>query len=646
MPLRPTHAPSSILDRATPNLPSRPEVPIPGGRESREFSGDRHQPRHADRRDLRDRLHDPRTMDRPGGRPVDRRDFPSNDRRALEPNTRDFARPDRSSGIDRERSRLDPPPRWTPDSARENHSRDANSSRGTDNLRMPREMPPPRTSLSAEQISTDRLPSVNPARQDLINPINPINPERQALISGEKDVPRSNSPRRGREDTRDRGSSRPQSPRRSMPDKDYQEPRRDDRLNRSSAADIYNSSRGRMDEGPPAGPRSERPSERGNDRVPFTPSQPPLRPPPIDQEIRRNVPPRQQDPNFGRLNNPQNTVTPSDNIPSGPRDRNIRGNYMNNVATPPQQQRERPRPPTPDKQPPTGPSSRHPRHSNSTTINTGIPPGPSSSTAAPSPASAGIHPERIQLLTAQSPPNQPPAVFSQSRNQTATPGNQQDRHDRSRRFDNNYSPSMPPPMNNMNNMNSMNNNRLRPHMPPLVTNEPPSGPKGVQSSPANSGSNGFGVPTGPASASERANRGTRRSERPASSQVGAINHLLQNAAQKITPDRSNFRRGGRMSSGYGPETPTSGPSTPIVPPPPPGPPPFTGRNEPVRDIAKELITPIRGPDLISQNSTPTEDREQRSSRHSGRHSRRSSRSPGRDRESKRAGAENERNSRS
>ncbi|KAF4632447.1 hypothetical protein G7Y89_g5677 [Cudoniella acicularis] len=610
-------------DRRPHNLPTRPDAPIP----SQQLI-DRH--RHSDRRDIRDpRLPDSGRMDRPGDRLP--RDYPPSDRRGIEPNSREFGRPsDRNSGSDRRTvSGPEPPPRWTPDSARENLERNANASRAIDNSgRLSREngMPPPRSSgLSSDRapvVNSDRVPPSNPERQEIINP------ERAALISNT--VPRSESPRRPREDTRDHPSSRPQSPRRQT-ERDHTESRRDDRSSRNGP----DASRGARSDDvlpPPAGPRSERPSDRGSDRADRSAFQPPFQatatpPRPIDLDHGRlNSGMRQQaDPNFGRLN-----TGPTHDIPSGPRDRNSRGNRISSgprrdERTPLLSSTNLPRPPTPEKQPPTGPSSgRHPRRSASGQFDTisnlpgSAPTTPSVATPAPP-----IHPDRLKQLGSQAvpppPPPPPPSVASVPPATGIHP-------DRLRSFGN-ETPSKPPI-----HVNQSSGGRGRPPMPSVVTGGPPSGPKGAQSSPITSGSNGLAPPTGPASATERAARSGRR-------QLTGINSMLQQAGAQNGPERMNVRGRGRVNAMGQPDTPTSN-TSPILPPPPP--PPASGRPD-----LREVINPDRA-DLITGNVPSSDDRDKdRSARRerSGRHSRRSSRSPDRTRDTKRIPGEDDRSSR-
>lgn len=586
---------SSALDRNNSSLPSRPDAPFPSHR-----IPERHpSSRHGDRRDGRDsRLPDSNRLDRPGDRP---RDFPGHERRDAEP-PRDFSRPP-ERGMDRPRARPDPPPRWTPESARENQERALNGSRLSESSgRLTREnMPPPRLSgASSERVPLgERLPPINPERQELINP------ERAALMTGTKTPPRSDSPRRPRDEprnSRDRTISRPESPRRHGSERDV-DTRREERSSRNGPVDVHTSSHTRPEEvpPPPAGPRSDRPMDRNNERGPMDRSrgasafQPTPAPPrsmdPDHGRLNTSVRP-QVDPNFGRLN-----PSPITDIPSGPRDRNQRSNRM--ASGPRHDGRlsgETPRPPTPERSVPTGPSSnRQPRRSASGQFDS-VPNTPSSVPTTPFSAVAAppIHPDRLRHI---GPSAQPPPLPS-ANNPSGS------HHDQSSRVDS--GPAAPSGLSN--------SNQTRPPIPPIVTAGPPSGPKGTQSSPISSGPNGLTAPTGPASAVERS-RGGRR-------QLAGINTMLQQAGQQNVPDRMNVRGRGRMSSTAQAEPNFSAPTTPTVPPPPPppGPPPSASRGDGINPDRADLIT---GPAPMEERDRDRNGRRERS----GRHSRRASRSP-------------------
>jgi THO complex subunit 2 len=603
VPPRPNLPAAATLDRGSPNLPNRPDAPFPAARQAL----DRHPSRLGDRRDERDsRLSDPRRLDGAGDRFGDRSRPPMNDRRSNDNNSRDFGRP--SDRADRDRRDL--PPWWNGEPARDNLERAPNTNRPVDNGRLSRDMPPPRSggvnSDRSAPSTSDPRALINPDRQELINPA------RAALISGDIEVPRPESPRRSRDEPR--LSSNPQSPRRHA-EKGHSDTRNDDRSHRNGPVDSYSSSsRTRTDDQPPpAGPRGDRAGDRGserssnNDRTPFQP--PPQLPRSIDPgHGRLNASSRQQpDPNFGRLN-----TTPVADIPSGPRDRHgMRGNRMDNASPPMQQPRQDRRtaadihrPPTPEKQPPTGPSAgRHLRGRSSgqfdpiSTIQ-----GVTQSTPTLQSSATGVHPDRLKQVgptpVQPSPPIHP---------------------DRLRDMMGNDSPAGPP------SGGQFNNSRSRPHVPSVNTAGPPSGPKSTQSSPIGplSGTNGFAAPTGPASATERAARGGRR-------QLQGINSMLQQVGQQNASDR-NPRRG-RMSSGLGPDTPMSAPQTPIVAPPPP---PLSVQESPANSVGHSTNPPRA--DLITGSTPSTDERgRDKSSRRerSGHHSRRSSQSPGRERDSK------------
>jgi THO complex subunit 2 len=633
----PTPPPSSIPPRpeiqrnlsANHTLPNRPDVAIP----SRQLL-DRHPPRQDDRRDVRDN----RIPDLVRDRGRDRgREFPPGERRAMDAGPRDFRGGDRGPVAERDRSRPDSVPRWTGEPGRDNTDRASNGYRPVDNSgRLSREnaMAPPKSTTIPERgppINPERLPLVNPERQEMINP------ERAALISGGNESSRSDSPRRVREETRDRSSRQNSPPRRHGSERDSQDQRRDERLNRNVSMDIHGSaSRTRLDDNqpPPAGPRGERLPDRNNDRAPppdrlrdasnFQPTQQPPRSVDLDHG-RLSRQQQQADPNFGRLN--QNS-----DIPSGPRERNTRNDRTANA---PQARRDgrQPnggsadiaRPPTPDKQPPTGPSGggRHPRRSASTSIATSNAPGQyDAPSAAPnnlpptpvalSPTTA-IHPDRLKHLGPQVTQPQPQSTAA------SAPTTAGMHPDRLRSFGGPATTNSAP---------QQDNTRARPTAPPLQTQNPPSGPKS-QNSPASQRMNG--PPTGPASATERSSRGRNPNV------INNINRMLGENSNKPTQGQERNPRGRRHGQA---QTPVSGPSTPILPPPPPpGPPPAQ-----TRDAGRDLVNPERA-DLIGNNTPNSDDRNRgerdRSSRHdrSGR-SRRSS--PDRNRDQKRGPQEDER----
>jgi THO complex subunit 2 len=619
--------PGSMLDRAPSSLPNRPDAPIPAHNHN-----DRH--RHPERRDDRSsRIIDSVRGERPGDRP---REYPVPSRRNGEPIPREFGRStDRGVVPDRERSRPDPPPRWNPDTSRENAERNLNGSRSAENVgRLSRDhaMAPPRSTAPLIDrgvvVNSDRLPQVNSERQDLIDP------GRAALISSSDT--RSDSPRRHREDARDRPSPRNQSPRRHPSDRDHSDSRRDDRSSRAAPVDGNTPPRARNEDAgiTPVGPRGDRSVEQRaperNDRNAF-PSTPTVNRPMDPDHGRLNSGARQQpaDPNFGRLN-----PAPAQDIPSGPRDRQIRGanrasgvhGSRGDIRMPTDQQV--PRPPTPEKQPPTGPSSnRNSRRSASGQFdNVSLQGGTAPNVPVVGPPAPGVHPDRLKHLPhtplQQHIPHQSLLQHQQHQSQPPTPTSAPIHPDRLKALGND-GPNLP-----VTPIHQMNNSRPRPPMPSLNTGGPPSGPKGSQLSPVNSN-----PPTGPASNQERAQRGSRK-------MLLGINSMLQ---QGGTHNGSiNVRGRGRVSAGYQQESPVSA-SPNQIPPPPPGPPP--GRQGP-RDISRDMVNPARADLITGGSEAPAEEREKdRSSRRSGR-SRRNSKSPGRDREPKRGNLEEDRSSRS
>lgn len=566
---------------ANHNLPNRPDAPIPG----RQMM-DRHPGRNEDRRDMRDprmtELVRERTRDRGG------REFPPGDRRSLDTPPRDFRNNDRVPNNEHDRPRSDSNPRWAAELVRDGPNRaPSNGYRTPDNGgRSSRDTAIP----LSKAVTSDRGPAINPERLALVNPERQelINPERAALISGGNEPSRSNSPLRLRDDARDR-SSRQNSPppRRQDSEKDHQHPRRDDRSNRNNLSDPHNVPRGRPDEiaPPPAGPRGERPAdivperalpqEKLRDSSSFQQSQPPPRP--VDPDHGRLN--RQVDPNFGRLNQ-------QPDIPSGPRDRNRGNNRMTNA---PQGRRDGrlanaspadiPRPPSPDKQPPTGPSGG--RNTRRSGPGQNEPTGPSHA-ALPTPPvvsapTSGVHPDRLKHLGPRvtQPPVQTPPVA------TVAPGGMHP--DRVRGFGGPAAvANIPQPY--------QDNSRSRPAAPPLQTQVAPLGPKyQAQNSPV---SRMNGAPTGPASSNERAPRGGRPPNL-----INNINRMLEETKHSQGQERRGRRQGGQ------PQTPISGPPTPILPPPPPpGPPPAQAR-----DSGRDLIDPARA-DLIGVPQLGNDDR--------------------------------------
>ncbi|KAI1007657.1 hypothetical protein K3495_g574 [Podosphaera aphanis] len=594
VPPRPEPPRGSIPERVNHSLPSRPDSSF----STRDLM-ERHIPRNGDRRDIRNQ--DQRSLERPA-RQVDRpREF-SSERRSMESTPRDYGRSDRL-GSDRERSRPEPH-RWN-ESLRDNSDRTGTTR--IESGRLSRENPVPRTSVTATERGASTIPDrvllINPERQERINL------ERAALISSEKDTPRSNSPRRARDEDPENKSPRPKSPRRHASEKTY-DSRWDERSTRVAPSEIQtNHSRSRKEDGlpPPAGPRSDRSNDRerssATERSQFPP--PPALPTFIPPDHARiNLPTGQQaDPNFGRLNPAQSSA----DIPSGPRDVWIsRGNRMGSAPSRHDNRMavETHRPPTPERQPPTGPSSRHHRRGGSNGPADSVNPASIPLPMTPSTLSpvSGIHPDRLKSLGTSiiqhTPAHQPPPIHP----------------DRLRVLG--ETPIQPSPN---------QSNRPRTQTPITPTLGPPSGPKGSISTSSGPASNSLTAPTGPASASERAARGTRR-------QLAGINTMLQQAGQQSNSDRSNIRGRRLNSSISGQETtnPVTFPSLHASGPQP------TRHDSTAEHERTDLIT--GGVAVTDERDRDRNGRRERS----GRHSQRSSRSPAREREFKRGMPEDER----
>jgi THO complex subunit 2 len=546
-----------------------------------------------------------------GERPGDiMRDRPRDplERRGLDNIPRDINRPsDRGMGPDRERDRHDPIRRsGEPRDPREN--RDLRDRPFIDSMRLADangrpvrgDAIGPHRSVA---LQSDRTPSTLNAERLLA-----ANTERHTHVSTNNEPPRPDPPRGGRDEHRDRPSSRPHSPRRLdsyIAERDHAHGRRNDRPNmgRPSTSDMQDFPRNRHDEqwAAPAGPRDDRPgdrgpSERGRDGSAF---QPPL-PPPRSLDTnhgRLNQSSRsQQDPNFGRLNS-----GPPPPIPSGPRDRNIRGgpgglNRMSSLSQPrfdgrPAQ--ESPRPPTPDRQPPTGPASnRPPRHGAPAQFDAPAPlPIPASVPASPNTI---IHPDRLKQLD--------PTVESQGNVQSTSqqapplpspivPPLVSVHPDRFKAIHGDQGHSRPPPPLSLQTANIRTSTM---NAPSPISSGPPLGPKGHHSSNNTpSTPNGMSAPTGPASNIDRT-RGPRR-------QLAGIQNTLQQAGQqgserfgdRVTNIRGrSTRNNGINSPGVEPPSP-SGPPTPTLPPRPEAREGFM----PV-DRNRDLINPDR-PDLFS-----------------------------------------------
>jgi THO complex subunit 2 len=653
---------ASVLDKLHPGLPSRPDVPIPNhhsvDRHLSSRSGDRREPHHS-------------RLDRPNDGLRDRgRDSSNFDRRAPDVPSRDMNRPgDRGLAAerDRERDRHDfkrrgaEPVRDSRDLRDIRDSRDRlpmdNTRLSDPNGRLSRndDMPPPKPIAEASQGPT-------------VNAEPPINPARAAQIFGANESPRTDSQRLNREEHRDRPPSRPHSPRRgdrySGLDRDSSDSRRNDSApGRPPPPYTQEYPRGRHDEPQirSSGTRNDRAGERGpperlRDASSFQPTPTPARP--LDLEHGRLSRP-QPDPNYGRLND-----APASQIPSGPRDRSNRGgagvSRLGNTSQPRFEPRvapqELPRPPTPDKQPPTGPAAtRAPRRTGSGLYDAPAAASVTTHTAPlAAPPTAGIHPERLKHIdpvAAQLATSNTTSQIAQPTLSNVPSGDDGIHPSRMPSFHGDQSTQrQAPPAIQTSNITS---STARVESP--GASGPPSGPRGQQPISSTSMSpGGINPPTGPAS-SERT-RGPNR-------HIAGINSTLQQAGQRNVPERASERitnirgRGGRNSMG-GPVfdlPPSPAPLTPTVP--------SSSRDAPgsgAGDRVRDPIVSDRPSDLFASRGmngggTDNErDRERADSRsgggtrgrdpasrrdggRSGRHSRRASRSrsPGRDGERER-----------
>ncbi|KAH7258391.1 transcription factor/nuclear export subunit protein 2-domain-containing protein [Fusarium solani] len=640
--------PNTLPDRPPHTLPSRPDVPIPA-----HFTPERYnQSRGHDRRDGKEQR-DPRTRD--PREPRDSRDNrdqrePREPREARESRDHrevreqrdnrsfDASRPDRPREYSDRRGQEHSREQMRPDapSRRNDHERerprDSRGGRGHEHGRLnepPAQAPtaptgntdapephinPERAALLAQEPERTRAPgSDRPSRGRKNAPAEPmegVNPERAALMENRDSTP-SRPPR---DEGRDR-NSRAQSPRRSGRYGHESGPQegREERHDRNHPADHRASGRDPLERSPmPSNYRSERPADRDNDRASGSKTRdasgfhgPSSRGPEPEHK------PPHQDDSYGRLNPIQSVA----DIPYGPRGRGrgsargghggpqgLPGRLDNRFAAP-----EAERPPTPDRPPPTGPSSGRGRRGgyeqNAGPVTPSSTPGgpqgrvrnsgpgqgmpsPASTNATPS----GVHPERLAQIGNSLPPPPPPG---------------------------------PPPHGP-----SHSHGHGRQSMPGTNTPDRGSGP-GPRQTPGNyagSPAGDGGVPTGPASSNERSrNGGSRR-------QLAGINSTLQQA-QANMPDMSrssSMRRNPPRQTLGGSDaqvlTGGSPVSTPVV-----------ERQDPVRHE-----TSSRGPANGDESSGRGEhersrrDRESRSNRASRRSSRERDRerTPGRERDGK------------
>ena len=604
---------NALPDRPPHNLPTRPDVPIPGHFERNPPA----QPRNHERRDARD----PR--DNRGGR---------ESRDAREPRE---ARDSRES--------RDPREGWPADVEWADRNRDVNERRGTDNSRdanrtelMPRagaqdrERPhrggrtlePEGTQASpATQQSTPSTlePAINPERAAMIlpdapsrpsrgqevdsgnrgrrqqpnaTPVDKVNPQRAALIGDGND----NTPTRPpREDPRDRGP-RGHSPRRASgrygQEQMQAERGHDERMSRPHPADHLPLGRQRGASPPPGSFRGERPvdnrevdrmsGDKGRDASGFH------RPASRGHEYDYRA--QYEDQSYGRLNPVQSIGI---DVPSGPRGRGGRpgrGGHPNHGGHGPMPPgpdnrygaHNQQRPASPERHPPSGPSGRNnPRRSGYDPPHGPLTPGPSGpahgdrmrnasiNSDMPPPAS-GVHPDRLAQMGSGGNSHHPP-------------------------------PPPPPPSGPAPHGDSRHH-----QMPPTATPDRPKGDS--RSTPGNLG------PPAPESGERGRSGGSRR-------QLAGINNMLQ--ANKPEPSsRSSSRRNQprQMLANTDVQVLTGGSpvSTPVQ-----------ERPDPIRYDASGKGNP-NGEDAPKEDGRGGREREGRSER-SSRSSRRSSRDRDRER---------------
>lgn len=504
-------AAASRPDRLPHGLPSRPDVPIPGHYRGQQFNPERRdlptrdgrdmkQPRepresrdrHRDTRDPSRDARDPRDHRQQDSGRADRRDHHEPDRRGNESTARE---PGRLSERDRADRPEPMPRRGEPSNERDARpTRDRAQSRESREPReQPAPLPQPHPAASKE---TPEGPPVNPQRAALIQADDRseiLNPQRAAFLQNSQDNSLVRSPR---DSGRDRISSRASSPRRD------DRPGRDDRHGRrnGSAAeppqppprDIEQP----LDQRSPSGDRARDASHQG--------------PVPRNHESDRNRS-SQQDPNYGRLNPIPSVTSVTDTAPQGPRGRGARNSTrVSSTPTAPRSEGRMlppdvPRPPSPDRQPPTGPASSRPRRITADQAQPAAGPSPHTPNTGmhpdrvkhfePNPNQVPIHPDRMNHIASSSPPPPPPG---------------------------------PPP-------------RPRPNMPPIHTNDrmpTPTGPAGsrhaqgsLPSTPVAEYNAPYSAPTGPSGTHDRQRNNMRRQ--------------LADIQNSITPNRrdGDYRRG-------------------------------------------------------------------------------------------------------
>ncbi|KAL8314868.1 hypothetical protein RB593_008457 [Gaeumannomyces tritici] len=602
-PARPeTPKPSTLPSGNIPGLPKRPDVPVPGqglggrthdrresasrdSRDTRDSRGpreprDHREPRESrDTREARDQREardprDPRDHRMVEGSRPERlsRDSTGTDRRAPGPdsngnntgapkesssrptdkdrNPRSEALPNRSS---RDSAR-DPPREPAPRDAlkelpRDRSLRGRESSRGSprDSHRdgpgaPPSAAPPPAASVQE--------PTINPERARLLAREQPeiFQPERPGTARDRRSSP-GPSPR---DDARGRNpSSRNQSPRSGerFHIESVMSEREREGMHGRTLHPSHAGPPGRDGYGEHASHMQSR--DRHRDREADRPRDNTAGPAPssrqsFDQDNGRLS---YQDPNYGRLNHIPSVAS---EIPSGPRARGGGGrepaprHSSLNLPGPSPRHDGRfppngdiPRPPSPDRHPPTGPSSGRPparrgRGQYENPANVPLPSSPAG--AAPPPQSTGVHPDRMRLVSGPSTlgsgpgPNGPgpgPAGGSMSAN--SIPINP----DRMNQINASSLPPQPP-------RRSMGPPQQTPDRPPQPHGPPGSGSNqrvsssggpNHQSGSATDGRGGYPAPSGPSSSHERTDRSDRARGR-GRTMLDGINTTLEKAGQE------------------------------------------------------------------------------------------------------------------
>lgn len=444
-------ATGSRSERMPHGLPSRPDVPIPPHYRGEPFPQAHGSERRDSSREVRDpkeprETRDPRERFRDQIR--EQRDLPRDARDSRDPRQQDSSRGEkRDHDSDRRTSeRSSREPGRLSERGRSSRPEPPSPHRGdpsrSDSTLSDREGRPPRDrgpSVSGRESRGPREPSAvaqetQPTVSETSTEEPPMNPERAALWQAEdraelinpqraaliQTQPNHSSTRSPRDSGRDRASSRATSPRRderytsSIPSGGHI---REDRNPRRSgyAAEPPQQSR---DVEPPK--EQDRPSNERSRDAPFQGA-----PRPHESDRNRAV---QQDPNYGRLN-PIPTLT--DAPPQGPRGRGGRtSSRIPPVPSGPRSDVRMPPPDTnratsPDRQPPTGPSSSRTRRGQSSQFDQAT----SSGSATPPVPVGGIHPDRAQPfeqpvhpdrmrhMVPPPPPPPPPREPSHSRTQ-------------------------------------------------------------------------------------------------------------------------------------------------------------------------------------------------------------------------------------